>query len=61
MQQATLGDIWASTAAGAFVVSENNLHTTDAFYEVVERGIVAVSGGPGGGAHDARRKGGSRP
>src|SRR4029077_15413272 len=29
--QATLGDTWASTAAGAFALSENNLYTTDAF------------------------------
>ena len=29
--QATLVDTWASTAAGAFAFSENNLYTTDAF------------------------------
>lgn len=29
--QATLVDTWASTAAGAFALSENNLYTTDAF------------------------------
>src|SRR6202035_1590012 len=28
--QATLVDTWASTAAGAFALSENNLYTTDA-------------------------------
>ena len=31
--QATLVDTWASTAAGAFALSENNLYTTDAFYD----------------------------
>ena len=31
MLQATLVDTWASTAAGAFALSENNLYTTDAF------------------------------
>lgn len=30
--QATLVDTWASTAAGAFALSENNLYTTDAFH-----------------------------
>jgi hypothetical protein len=29
--QATLVDTWASTAAGAFALTENNLYTTDAF------------------------------
>jgi hypothetical protein len=29
--QATLVDTWASTVAGAFALSENNLYTTDAF------------------------------
>ena len=29
--QATLVDTWASTAAGAFALSENNLYTTEAF------------------------------
>ncbi len=29
--QATLVDTWASTAAGAFALSENNLYTADAF------------------------------
>ena len=29
--QATLVDTWASTAAGAFALSENNLYTTNAF------------------------------
>jgi hypothetical protein len=29
--QATLVDTWASTAAGAFALSENNLYTSDAF------------------------------
>jgi hypothetical protein len=31
--QATLVDTWASTAAGAFALSENNLYTTNAFVD----------------------------
>lgn len=31
--QATLVDTWASTAAGAFALSENNLYTTEAFID----------------------------
>jgi len=31
--QATLVDTWASTAAGAFALTENNLYTSDAFYD----------------------------
>jgi len=31
--QATLVDTWASTAAGAFALSENNLYTKEAFYD----------------------------
>jgi hypothetical protein len=31
--QATLVDTWASTAAGAFALSENNLYTTEAFHD----------------------------
>ena len=31
--QATLVDTWASTAAGAFALSENNLYTTEAFVD----------------------------
>ena len=31
--QMTLVDTWASTAAGAFALSENNLYTSDAFYQ----------------------------
>jgi hypothetical protein len=31
--QATLVDTWASTAAGAYALSENNLYTSDAFYD----------------------------
>ncbi len=31
--QATLVDTWASTAAGAFALSENNLYTADAFFD----------------------------
>ncbi len=32
--QATLVDTWASTAAGAFALSENNLYTVDAFEDM---------------------------
>lgn len=43
----TLVDTWASTAAGAFALSENNLYTTEAFQEYFEHlkpdGIVAVT------------------
>lgn len=35
--QATLVDTWASTAAGAFALSENNLYTTDAFCDYLNR------------------------
>jgi hypothetical protein len=45
--QATLVDTWASTAAGAFALSENNLYTTDAFYDylshLTDDGILAFS------------------
>lgn len=45
--QATLVDTWASTAAGAFALSENNLYTTEAFYEylshLTETGVLAFS------------------
>jgi hypothetical protein len=34
--QATLVDTWASTAAGAFALSENNLYTTDAFRDYLK-------------------------
>lgn len=34
--QATLVDTWASTAAGAFALSENNLYTTDAVYDYLD-------------------------
>ena len=34
--QMTLVDTWASTAAGAFALSENNLYTSDAFHEYME-------------------------
>lgn len=34
--QATLVDTWASTAAGAFALSENNLYTSDAFRDYLE-------------------------
>jgi MFS family permease len=45
--QATLVDTWASTAAGAFALSENNLYTTDAFHDylshLTDDGILAFS------------------
>jgi hypothetical protein len=34
--QATLVDTWASTAAGAFALSENNLYTSDAFRDYLQ-------------------------
>jgi hypothetical protein len=45
--QATLVDTWASTAAGAFALSENNLYTTDAFQEylshLTDDGMVTIT------------------
>jgi len=45
--QATLVDTWASTAAGAFALSENNLYTSDAFYDdlahLTEDGVLAFT------------------
>jgi len=45
--QMTLVDTWASTAAGAFALSENNLYTKEAFREYFERlnpdGMLAVT------------------
>jgi hypothetical protein len=45
--QATLVDTWASTAAGAFALSENNLYTTDALRDYLEHltddGLVAFT------------------
>ncbi len=45
--QMTLVDTWASTAAGAFALSENSLYTTQAFREYFEHlmpdGILAVT------------------
>jgi hypothetical protein len=45
--QATLVDTWASTAAGAFALSENNLYTTDAFLDylthLTDDGILAFT------------------
>ena len=45
--QATLVDTWASTAAGAFALSENNLYTTDAFHDylthLTDDGIAAFT------------------
>ena len=43
----TLVDTWASTAAGAFALSENNLYTTQAFREYFEHlkpdGMIAIT------------------
>src|SRR5436189_1412089 len=45
--QMTLVDTWASTAAGAFALSENSLYTTEAFREYFQHlkldGMVAVT------------------
>jgi hypothetical protein len=45
--QATLVDTWASTAAGAFALSENNLYTSEAFFDYLTHltpdGILAFS------------------
>lgn len=45
--QMTLVDTWASTAAGAFALSENNLYTSDAFCEylnhLTDRGILVFT------------------
>ena len=45
--QMTLVDTWASTAAGAFALSENNLYTTQAFKEYFDHlkpdGIIAIT------------------
>lgn len=45
--QMTLVDTWASTAAGAFALSENNLYTVDAFREYFDHlkpdGMVAIT------------------
>ena len=45
--QMTLVDTWASTAAGAFVLSENNLYTVEAFREYFEHlkpdGMIAIT------------------
>src|SRR5213078_3182594 len=45
--QATLVDTWASTAAGAFALSENNLYTTDAFRDylthLTDDGLIAIT------------------
>jgi len=43
----TLVDTWASTAAGAFALSENNLYTTQAFHEYFQHlqpdGMLAIT------------------
>ena len=45
--QATLVDTWASTAAGAFALTENNLYTVDAFREYIRHlepdGILSIT------------------
>ena len=45
--QATLVDTWASTAAGAFALSENNLYTVEAFVEYLNHltpdGVLAFT------------------
>ncbi len=45
--QATLVDTWASTAAGAFALSENNLYTSDALYDylthLTDDGLIAFT------------------
>ncbi len=45
--QATLVDTWASTAAGAFALSENNLYTVDAFRDylshLTDDGVVVFT------------------
>jgi spermidine synthase len=45
--QMTLVDTWASTAAGAFALSENNLYTSEAFREYFEHlrpdGMIAIT------------------
>ncbi|HYM13546.1 MAG TPA: hypothetical protein VEU62_22590, partial [Bryobacterales bacterium] len=45
--QMTLVDTWASTAAGAFALSENNLYTTDAFVDYLQHltgdGMLAIT------------------
>ena len=45
--QMTLVDTWASTAAGAFALSENNLYTVDAFREYFDHlkpdGMIAIT------------------
>ena len=45
--QMTLVDTWASTAAGAFALSENSLYTVEAFREYFEHlkpdGMIAVT------------------
>lgn len=45
--QMTLVDTWASTAAGAFALSENNLYTADAFVDylghLTDDGMLAVT------------------
>src|SRR4030095_2716322 len=45
--QMTLVDTWASTSAGAFALSENNLYTVEAFQEYFDHlkddGFIAIT------------------
>lgn len=45
--QATLVDTWASTAAGAYALSESSLYTTEAFYDYLshlsDRGLLSFT------------------
>ncbi len=57
--QMTLVDTWASTAAGAFALSENNLYTVEAFREYFEHlkpdGMVAITRWEFSQPHEALR------
>jgi spermidine synthase len=57
--QMTLVDTWASTAAGAFALSENNLYTVEAFREYFEHlkpdGMVAITRWEFAQPHEALR------
>src|SRR2546425_10123295 len=57
--QMTLVDTWASTAAGAFALSENNLYTVEAFREYFEHlkpdGLIAITRWEFAQPHEALR------
>ena len=57
--QMTLVDTWASTAAGAFALSENNLYTVEAFREYFEHlkpdGMIAITRWEFAQPHEALR------